>query len=117
MSGGFRPHVHVAEDESEKEDEVSRRAFLGLGNMGESMARTRPLWGLDEVRVWNRTQDTAQSFAVSVEDVHRRGSNSSTAVTVCNSPREAAEGAQVSMLCLGSESACKQCCLIQRAGY
>ena len=118
-SEDFAPHVHVAEDESEKEDEVSRRvvSILGLGNMGESMARNIVLSGdFDEVRVWNRTQDTAQSFAVSVEDVHRRGSNSSTAVTVCNSPREAAEGAQVSMLCLGTESACKTVLLDPESG-
>jgi nucleoside-diphosphate-sugar epimerase len=112
----FAPHMNVATiagadagggTASEKEGTPRRVvAFLGLGNMGESMARNVVSSGnFDEVRVWNRTHETAQSFAVGVEDVH---GHSATTVTVCDSPREAAEGAQVSMLCLETEQACEQ---------
>ncbi len=108
----FAPSMSVAATEGdsgvEGASEKDRRvvAFLGLGNMGKSMARNVVSSGkFDEVRVWNRTQDTAQSFAVNVEDVHSR---SATTVTVCDSPREAAKGAGVSLMCLGTEQACEE---------
>src|SRR5579859_3028651 len=60
---------------------MTRVAFLGTGTMGLPMARNLIKAGF-ELRVWNRTVKRAQPLA-------------SDGATVCEDPRDAAEGADV----------------------
>lgn len=117
----FAPHIDTSPHESDISASAGRDAsvvaFMGLGNMGKSMARNIINSGnFEEVRLWNRTKESAQTFAVSMENIHYRGSGPTTKVTVCDSPREAAEGASVTMICLGTEKACEDVLLDPDSG-
>ena len=70
--------------------EMTICAFLGLGNMGYPMAGHLAAAG-HEVRVFNRTSGKATSWAAEHHGV------------ACTSPREAAQGADAVMICVGGD--------------
>lgn len=68
-----------------------RIAFLGLGNMGEPMARNLVRAG-HEVIVWNRTRSRADELQT-------------IGATIAESPAKAAAGAEVAVTMLSDDSA------------
>jgi 3-hydroxyisobutyrate dehydrogenase-like beta-hydroxyacid dehydrogenase len=73
-----------------EETAMARVAFVGLGVMGAPMARHLVAAG-HEVTVWNRTTAKAEAWVAS--NGHRAAST----------PREAAEGSELTMMCVGND--------------
>lgn len=76
---------------------MATAAFIGLGNMGFSMAGHLAASGHD-VRVHNRTASVSERWG------------SEHAGQVCASPAEAAQGADFVALCLGDDDSVRACC-------
>ena len=76
---------------------MTTAAFIGLGNMGYPMAGHLVSAG-HEVRVFNRTEAKAQSWA---------GEHAGTA---CSTPGEAAAGAQFVAICVGGDDDVRAVC-------
>ena len=83
---------------------MARVAFLGLGVMGFPMAGHLAAKG-HEVTVWNRSPAKAAAWA----EKHR-GSTAATA-------REAAEGAELVMACVGNDDDLRQVCLGEAGAF
>ena len=77
---------------------MARCAFLGLGVMGYPMAGHLSAKGHD-VKVFNRTTAKAEAWA---------GEHGGTFATT---PREAAEGAEFVMACVGNDDDLRSVCL------
>ncbi len=71
-----------------------RVAFIGLGVMGYPMARHLACAG-HEVRVYNRTRARADAWVAELAEYH--------VAPPADSPRQAAEGAQVVLMCVGND--------------
>ncbi|MFC3282371.1 NAD(P)-dependent oxidoreductase [Litchfieldella rifensis] len=76
-------------------NEISRVAFIGLGVMGYPMAGHLAHAGL-EVRVYNRTSARAEAWCQAYTGSHHP------------SPREAAEGADLVLMCVGNDDDVRQ---------
>ena len=77
---------------------MARTAFLGLGVMGYPMAGHLARTG-HQVTVYNRTADKADRWASDHEGRHQP------------TPRQAAEGAEFVMACVGNDDDLRQVCL------
>lgn len=84
-----------------KSDNVKTVAFIGLGNMGFPMAGHLVNAGF-RVRVFNRTQATAQKWLETYRDQGE--------CSVANNPAEACEQADFVALCLGDDDSVRSVC-------
>jgi 3-hydroxyisobutyrate dehydrogenase-like beta-hydroxyacid dehydrogenase len=82
---GFAPATHRVAGEEEAKLSI---AVIGLGQMGRAMAERLAARGF-ELRVWNRTRDKAAGMRA----------------TVCDSPAEAARGAELALTSLSADPA------------
>ena len=87
---------------------MARVAFLGLGVMGFPMAGHLAAAG-HEVTVWNRSPAKAAAWAEKHAGMHQ-GRTAATA-------REAAEGAELVMACVGNDDDLRQVCLGEAGAF
>ena len=91
---------------------MARVAFLGLGVMGFPMAGHLAAAG-HEVTVWNRSPAKAAAWAEKHAEKHAGKHKGRTAATA----REAAQGADLVMACVGNDDDLRQVCLGDAGAY